>query len=98
MAMKSFLLFVSLSSLLAATAAPPPEPADQSAALPDVVVTATAAESLTAPSVATATERLNQIPGGASVVDAETYKRGRATTLKDALDFAPGVFIQPRFG
>ena len=41
---------------------------------------------------------LEQTPGGTAVVDAETYKRGRATTLKDALDFAPGVYVQPRFG
>jgi iron complex outermembrane receptor protein len=38
------------------------------------------------------------VPGGADVVDAEIYERGRVTTLKDALDFAPGVFVQPRFG
>ena len=38
------------------------------------------------------------VPGGAGVVDAEFYKRGRAATLKDALDFAPGVLIQSRFG
>jgi iron complex outermembrane receptor protein len=79
-----------------AFAAPPASP--PSTELPDVEVTAAAPEALTVPSVETATERLRQIPGGAAVVDAESYKRGRATTLKDALDFAPGVFIQPRFG
>ncbi len=31
-------------------------------------------------------------------MDAEEYRRGRATSLKDALDFAPGVFVQSRFG
>ncbi|HYF37766.1 MAG TPA: TonB-dependent receptor [Prosthecobacter sp.] len=75
-------------------ATPPSNPSP----LPDVLVTAGAPEALTSPSVETAAEQLRQIPGGASVVDAESYKRGRATTLKDALDFAPGVFIQPRFG
>ena len=39
-----------------------------------------------------------QTPGGVTVIDSDTYKRGRATTLKDALDYAPGVFVQPRFG
>ena len=39
---------------------------------------------------------LEQVPGGTAIVDAEEYKRGRATTLKDALDYAPGVYIQPR--
>ncbi|NBQ54000.1 MAG: Plug domain-containing protein, partial [Proteobacteria bacterium] len=41
---------------------------------------------------------MEQIPGAAEIIDAETYKGGRATTVKDALDYAPGVFIQPRFG
>jgi len=67
--------------------------------LPEVVVTAQAQrESLTSPRVETVKEQLSKIPGGVAIIDAEDYKRGRATTLKDALDFAPGVFIQPRFG
>jgi iron complex outermembrane receptor protein len=41
---------------------------------------------------------IQQTPGGVSVVDPETYKRGKATTLKDVLDYSPGVFVQPRFG
>lgn len=66
--------------------------------LPTVTITAEK-ESLTAPSLNTKRELMNAtIPGGVAVVDAEDYKRGRASTLKDALDFAPGVFIQPRFG
>lgn len=89
------ILFISLASTLLAA---PPLKSTPPATLPDVVVTAGRPEPLTVPSVTTATAKLKQIPGGASVIDAETYKRGRATTLKDALDFAPGVFIQPRFG
>lgn len=50
------------------------------------------------PKLETVKKELSKIPGGTGVVDAEDYKRGRANTLKDALDFAPGVFIQPRFG
>ena len=53
---------------------------------------------LTAPSVAKAEKDLAEVPGGTSVVDAETYERGRVSTLKDALEFAPGVLVQPRFG
>jgi iron complex outermembrane receptor protein len=41
---------------------------------------------------------IQQTPGGVSVIDPETYKRGKATTLKDVLDYSPGVFVQPRFG
>lgn len=67
--------------------------------LPTVVVTGAAdSPTLTVPSLEAARVELEQIPGGTAVVDAETYKRGRATTLKDALDFAPGVYIQARFG
>ncbi len=67
--------------------------------LPTVTVTASRdAESLTVPSVEEARAELNTQPGGTAVVDAEEYKRGRATTIKDALDFAPGVYVQPRFG
>src|SRR5688500_17923200 len=67
-------------------------------ALSEVVVTGTTEDSLTVPTLEEARAEVAQIPGGASVIDAETYKRGRATTIKDALDFAPGVFVQPRFG
>lgn len=68
--------------------------------LTEVVVTATAAPvSLTTPSIQAAQAILNTTTaGGAEVIDAEGYKRGRAVNLRDALDYAPGVFIQPRFG
>lgn len=52
----------------------------------------------TAPSIAEKRADFSHIPGGASVVDAETYKTGRSSTLQDALGLATGVFIQPRFG
>jgi iron complex outermembrane receptor protein len=54
--------------------------------------------SLTLPGPAAAAREIEQIPGGADLVDAESYKRGRASTLQDALAFSPGVFVQPRFG
>lgn len=65
--------------------------------MPTVVVSA-ASPSLTVPSIESARLELEQVPGGTAIVDSEDYLRGRATTLKDALDFAPGVYIQPRFG
>lgn len=91
--------------LFAASAASPllaQSPAASTTQLPEVVVTADAPPgdepSLTVPSVEGARLLLNQTPGGASVVDAEEFQRGRAANLKDALDFAPGVYVQPRFG
>jgi iron complex outermembrane receptor protein len=53
---------------------------------------------LTVLSPATAAEKLAEVAGGTSFVDAETYLRGRASTLADVLSFTPGVFVQPRFG
>ncbi|WP_369958709.1 TonB-dependent receptor family protein [Pseudomonas benzenivorans] len=52
----------------------------------------------TAPTIAEKRAAFARIPGGAAVVDAETYKSGRSSTLQDALGMATGVFIQPRFG
>jgi iron complex outermembrane recepter protein len=82
---------LALAQLSAQTAAP---------TLPEVLVTARPPDpSRTVPTLETRRQELSATtPGGVAVVDAEDYKRGRATTLKDALDFAPGVFIQPRFG
>lgn len=65
--------------------------------LPPVTITAKD-ESLTARTRQQAAQALKQVSGGTSVTDAETYKTGRASTLKDALDFTPGVYTQPRFG
>ena len=93
------LLGLSSVSADAQTTTPPPI-----VNLPEVVVAgnnapAPAAEkSLTVPSVAAAQERISQIPGGATVIAAEEFKTGRASTLKDVLDYAPGVFTQSRFG
>ncbi len=42
--------------------------------------------------------RLDQRAGGTGVVDGESYRGGRVSTLADALGYATGVFIQPRFG
>ncbi len=73
----------------------PNEPAE----LETITVTAKPDQpSLTVPNVEQARLDLSGTPGGTAVVPAEEYKRGRATLLKDALDFAPGVYVQPRFG
>lgn len=67
--------------------------------LPEVIVRARDESlSLTVPSINTARSEIDQTPGGVALVEAREYERGRAINLKDALDFAPGVYIQPRFG
>lgn len=42
--------------------------------------------------------RLDQRAGATALVDGESYRDGRVSTLVDALGYAPGVFVQPRFG
>src|ERR1700754_146649 len=54
--------------------------------------------SLTLPNIDTARKRLGTIPGGANVVDGDSYREGRVSTLNDALMYSPGVFSAPRFG
>ncbi len=96
--------FASLSFVLAAqtsaeNAPPQPEePESPPTYEEEITVRGDKDSSLTLPSPQTAAEELADVPGGTSLVDAESYKQGRTSTLKDALDFAPGVFVQPRFG
>lgn len=64
----------------------------------EITVTEEKDPSLTIPSPQTAAQEIRAVAGGAAFVDAEDYKRGRISTLKDALGFTPGVLVQPRFG
>lgn len=85
--------FLSAGLLLAQQPSSPPK------TLPEVVVTSTKDPSKTVPSIETRRQQIAATtPGGASVTSAEEYKTGRAATLKDALDFTPGVLVQSRFG
>lgn len=52
----------------------------------------------TVPTGEMADAEIRRIAGGAEVVKEEDFAFKRNTTLKDMLDFAPGVFIQPRNG
>jgi iron complex outermembrane receptor protein len=61
-------------------------------------ITVTESPSLTVPSAAARKLALREIPGGVELVDVEEIKRGRASTLKDALEQVPGVIVQSRFG
>lgn len=74
------------------------EEQDKTLRLPDQTVSATRQNDPTAPTLQDKRKRFAAIPGGVSVVDAETYKTGRSSTLQDALGLATGVFVQPRFG
>ena len=91
--------FSLLTSLLSVGLAQGQQPATTPKPLPEVVVTATKDPSKTVPSIETRRQQIAATtPGGASITAAEEYKTGRAATLKDALDFTPGVLVQSRFG
>ncbi len=53
---------------------------------------------LTVQSLDEARTNLGRIAGGAAVIDSESYRTGRVSTLQDSLGMAAGVFVQPRFG
>ncbi len=98
---RTVFLFLTVSVLLM----PHPVLADDQAkktgatVLPDVLVTAERADqSLAVPTTEQAAKRLSMTPGGVDVIDVETVKTGRATTLQDLLGYSPGVFVQPRIG
>jgi len=53
---------------------------------------------LTAEDAEAARERIEKTPGAVEVVPAEDFRKKRAVTLKDMLEFVPGVFTQPQYG
>lgn len=66
--------------------------------LPPLTVTAPRA-TLTAPTDAEARERLQLSPGANTVVPASEFlDRPGTTTLRDMLEWTPGVFAQPKWG
>lgn len=89
-----------LSCIAALAQSSAAEPNSTAPVLPEVVVTGAGAplESLTVPSVTNALERIRTTPGGVDLIPAEQFRTGRTATLKDVLEYSPGVFIQERFG
>lgn len=84
------LLFAGLCSATAFAAEP---------TLDTIIVTGTAIRhALSQPGIESAREEAASVVGGANVVDAESFRSGRVATLKDTLEFSPGVLVQPRFG
>ncbi|MES1925558.1 TonB-dependent receptor [Salinisphaera sp. T31B1] len=54
--------------------------------------------SITVPTTPEAIADIRRTPGGVEVVPDTQFKNSRAQTVKDVLDWVPGVFVQPRFG
>ncbi len=55
-------------------------------------------QSQTVPTAAESRAEMVKTPGGIDVIDAESFLRGRASTVADTFALSPGVFAQPRFG
>jgi iron complex outermembrane receptor protein len=63
------------------------------------VGTTARAGSLTVPTTVEARDIIEQTPGAVELVPASAYKTSTpATTIKDVLDYVPGVFVQPKWG
>jgi iron complex outermembrane receptor protein len=54
--------------------------------------------SLTVPNTAQATRGIERIPGGVAVVPDTQFKNTPAATIKDIVDWVPGVWAQPKWG
>ncbi len=64
-----------------------------------VTPSAATGASLTVPNTAEAQAQLSNVPGSVTVVPDTAYKSSTpAVTLKDVLDYVPGIFIQPKWG
>ena len=66
--------------------------------LPAIDVTSQAGGSLVSPNTATARRDIERTPGAVEVVPDTAFKNGPAQTIKDMLDWVPGVFAQPKWG
>jgi iron complex outermembrane recepter protein len=65
---------------------------------PAVTVTGEAPGTLTVPSPTERRRELEKTPGAVEVVPSESFRDTRVQTIKDMLDFTPGVFSQHKFG
>jgi iron complex outermembrane receptor protein len=67
--------------------------------LPPIIIDAERPnQSLTVPTSAQAERQIQNTPGAVNVVPAEQYQNRHVTTLKDMLDYVPGVIVQPKWG
>ncbi len=73
-----------------------PEPSTTGAGAP---ITFDGRGSLTVPTTAEIQAELGRIPGAVAVVPDTAYKQSTpAATIKDVLDYVPGIFVQPKWG
>ena len=85
-------------TLLASAIAAASPGASEPTTLDSVEVQGQAVTPLAVETLEQARKRLAERAGATGIVDARDYRTGRVSTLSDALGYATGVFIQPRFG
>lgn len=68
------------------------------ATLDTIIVIGEREPALTAPDADAARRQIEKIPGGVDLVTADEWRDTAARTLKDVLDYTPGVFVQPKWG
>lgn len=66
--------------------------------LPAIDVTSQGGNSLVSPNTETARREIEQTPGSVEVVPDTAFKNSQAQTIKDIVDFTPGVWAQPKWG
>ncbi len=80
----------------------PTTPTSDGGTTSGVVTTSNPADragSLTVPSTAEARAEIARTPGAVTIVPDGVYKTSTpATTIKDALEYVPGIFVQPKWG
>ncbi|WP_439816571.1 TonB-dependent receptor family protein [Zavarzinia sp. CC-PAN008] len=86
-----------LTGVALAQSGEPTPAADATLQLPPLTVEAPFG-SITTPSTEAAEDQARQIPGAVHVIPDSVYRNTQATTLKDILDYTPGVFAQPKWG
>jgi len=83
----------------AGAAAQAPDPTQVPArTLAPIVIKAREGLSLTVPSAGEARTEIERIPGGVALVPDTAWRDTQAATIKDVLDYTPGVFAQPKWG
>lgn len=82
----------------AAPARPKAAPVTPTAATDAPAVAPAQGPSLTVPNIAQATRAIERVPGGVAVVPDTQFKNTPAATIKDIVDWVPGVWAQPKWG
>jgi len=97
--MRKFITLLTLLSCLGSAHAQETKTQNLPTKLATIVVKGSTGDSSTIPSAANARAQIEQVPGGVNFIEADdSYLLGRTSNLRDALDYQPGIYIQPRFG